>query len=303
MLHYQTNHPKGMVNSLPWSQLLRVRRIVSEEHIADDRLEQMCSKFKTRGYPTQLLQGYKNKALLLKREDLLHHTKRDETKKKRIPFVSTYGSHSGQVSGIIRNHWKLLQMGCPDTEAFGAPPLMSFKRDRNLRDSLVRADIGPQKIASRQGTFLPTKMGNFPCLHCSCCNNLTKGDTFFHPLSGRKFQIKQRFTCTSSYVIYMITCPCGICYIGETTQEIKCRIIQHKSTIRRALTDLPVPAHFIEKGHTVSQLRYRVIDGIPRSRRGGDRQQALKKRELFWIYSLDTLFPKGMNVDYKTNFL
>lgn len=276
---------------------------MSDEGIADDRLDAMCNKFKTRGYPTQLLEGYKNDALVLKRDDLLQKVKKDETKKKRIPFVSTYGTHSGQVSNIIRKHWKLLQMGCPDMEAFGIPPLMSFKRDKNLRDSLVQADIGSQKTKVAQRTLLPSKMGNFPCLHCSCCNNLIKGDTFTHPLSGKKFQIKQRFTCTSSYVIYMIICPCGICYIGETTQEVKCRIIQRKSTIRRGLVDLPVPAHFIAKSHTVSQLRYRVIDGIPRSRRGGDRQQILKKRELFWIYSLETLSPKGMNLDYKTNFL
>lgn len=153
-----------------------------------------------------------------------------------------------------------------------------------------------------QPTLLPTKMGNFPCLHCACCNNLVKGDSFVHLYLGRKFQIKQRFTCTSSFVIYVINCPCGKYYVAETTEEVKYRITQHKSTIRRGLTDLPVPAHFIEKGHTISQLRYRVIDGVSKSRRGGDRQQLLKKRELFWIFTLDTLAPKGLNLEYKTSF-
>lgn len=45
--------------------------------------------------------------------------------------------------------------------------------------------------------------------------------------------------------------------------EVKARIIKHKSTIGKGQTELPVPAHFVGKGHSMSQLRYRVIDSVP----------------------------------------
>lgn len=48
------------------------------------------------------------------------------------------------------------------------------------------------------------------------------------------------------------------------SQEVKYRITKHKSTLRKGLTDLPVPANFLEKAHTISQLRFRVIDGVPK---------------------------------------
>lgn len=185
-------------------------------------------------------------------------------------------------------------------EAFKMPPLMSYKRDKNLRDVLVKSDIGPQKTGSIQQTFKPLRMGNFPCLRCSCCSNLLKGDTFTHPQTGKSYKIKQRFTCTSSFVVYVITCLCGMYYVGETMQEIRHRITKHKSTIRMELTDLPVPAHFLSHGHSISQLRFRVIDGVPPLRRGGDRQWLLKRRELFWIFTLDAMVPKGLNLEYKT---
>lgn len=35
VLYYQGNHPRKMVDSLPWTQLLRVRRIVCEEENVD----------------------------------------------------------------------------------------------------------------------------------------------------------------------------------------------------------------------------------------------------------------------------
>ncbi|OCU02331.1 hypothetical protein XELAEV_18008094mg [Xenopus laevis] len=118
-------------------------------------------------------------------------------------------------------------------------------------------------------------MGTFPCLNCANCNNITKGQTFTHPHTGQRINIKNIFTCDSTYEIYLIKCP--LAYVGETTQKVKDLIKQHKSNIRCTYTHLPMPAHFSEARHTVSQLRYQVIDSIGSLRRGGDRVPLLKK--------------------------
>lgn len=197
--------------------------------------------------------------------------------------MSTFGPHSGKISNILCNQWSLVQQGFPKVEAFKfppPPPLMSYKRDRNLRDTLVRSDIGPPKSERVQCTC------NFPCLHCACCDNLIKGDSFSYLYTGKKDKISQRFSCSSSFVDHVISCPCGLLFVGKTTQEVKFRITKHKSTISKGLTDIPVPVHFLEKGHTISQLRYRVIDAILLLRRGGDTQQLLnKKRTILDFYS------------------
>ncbi|CAJ0923204.1 unnamed protein product [Ranitomeya imitator] len=64
--------------------------------------------------------------------------------------------------------------------------------------------------------------------------------------------------------------------------EIKARISKHKSTIRTGLTELPIPRHFLSMVHSINQLRFR-------------------KKELRWIFELDTLYPKGMNIEYQQN--
>lgn len=87
----------------------------------------------------------------------------------------------------------------------------------------------------------------------------------------------------------MISCPCGLIFIGETTIEIRKRISKHKSTIRTGLTDLPIPKHFMEMVHYLSQLKSRVIDSVPIPRRGGDRQAML----------MDCLSPRGLNLEFK----
>ncbi|CAJ0935464.1 unnamed protein product [Ranitomeya imitator] len=156
-----------------------------------------------------------------------------------------------------------------------------------------------QQFSGNNCFYHALRMAHFPCLHCAQCHNVLKGNTFQHPRSGKTFRINQFFTCESSYVVYLIKCPCGLLYVGETTQPVRDRISKHKSTIRCKNLLLPIPHHFHSLGHSVSQLRYQVIDSAPPPRRGGDRVASLHRKEAFWIHTLETLAPKGLNRDYE----
>lgn len=41
-----------------------------------------------------------------------------------------------------------------------------------------------------------------------------------------------------------------------------------------------------------------LIDGIPKKRRGGNRELELRKREVNWMHLSDTLQPKGLHSDF-----
>ncbi|OCT74145.1 hypothetical protein XELAEV_18033105mg [Xenopus laevis] len=186
-----------------------------------------------------------------------------------------------------------LSMSAEDTgKSATGPPRNSFRWP-----SFTNNDIGGLKKERTRFLNKP-KFGTFPCLHCIQCNSVIKGENFYHPHSGKKYAIKQYYTCDSTFVSYLLKCPCGLLYMGETTQKIKDRISKHKSTIRKGLTTLPVPAHFKQAGHSVSQLRFQVIDSAEPPRRGGNRLMLLHKLEMQWIHRLDTVWPRGLNKDY-----
>lgn len=51
LLRYNSAHPRNMIKSLPYSQLLRVKRIVSNLGELQPALNDMENKFLQRGYP------------------------------------------------------------------------------------------------------------------------------------------------------------------------------------------------------------------------------------------------------------
>ncbi|CAJ0961960.1 unnamed protein product [Ranitomeya imitator] len=149
LLLFDSNHPRRMVNSLPWSQLLRVRRIVSDDTVVDQRLDEMCLKFSNRGYPKKELRRFSCKARNVTRESVRKPSS-PKRSGERIPFVSTYTSASCHIDKILRKHWLGLQRGLPSIPAFNNYPMMSYRRGRNLGDSLVRSDIGSSKSSCVQ---------------------------------------------------------------------------------------------------------------------------------------------------------
>ncbi|CAJ0953560.1 unnamed protein product [Ranitomeya imitator] len=123
------------------------------------------------------------------------------------------------------------------------------------------------------------RRGTFTCLGCLQCNNVLKGHQIFHPQTGKPIPMRGYYTCESTHVVYLIKCPCRLAYVSETTQMVRDRISQHKSNIRCKRTYLPLPYHFHEKGHNISQLRFQVLEQIDPSRRGEHSVKTLRKRE------------------------
>ncbi|KAM4017573.1 uncharacterized protein ACNLHF_007193 isoform 1-T3 [Anomaloglossus baeobatrachus] len=288
MLLYSSCHPKSTKNSLPRSQFARVTRIVSDENTREQRLEEMSNRFIERNYPITLLKTERERLSFTTPSGI------DTATVERIPFVHTYHPSMPKIYNIINRHWPLLKKAYPEIGPFILPPIMCKKRPQNIKDSLVKADIGSDK-KNVQTLLAPKRTGTFPCLNCPSCSNVIKGDHFTHPRSGKSFPIKEYFTCLSNFVVYIIKCPCGLLYVGETIQHVGDRIASHKSTIRCGKLWLPIPHHFHEAKHNVAQLRFQVIDKVYRPRRGGNHIELLKKRESFWIHKLQTLAPKGLN--------
>ena len=84
-------------------------------------------------------------------------------------------------------------------------------------------------------------------------------------------------------------------YVGKTTRQLRCRINEHKSAIRRKDPKSAVARHFADGNHSITDLDFCGIDLITPSRRGGNTDKFLLQCECRYIYYMKTLYPNGMN--------
>lgn len=115
---------------------------------------------------------------------------------------------------------------------------------------------------------------------------------------SQSYLITGFITCSSSYVIYGLTCACGKLCVGTTIRPLRERFDEHRLSVEKGLPQYNVSKHFLTQ-HTkdASLLKVFGIKSIPLHIPEGERFQRLCARETFWIYELDCLFPKGLNLD------
>ena len=129
---------------------------------------------------------------------------------------------------------------------FSQPPLISFKRDKNVGNFLVRSTF---KTIEKPGTC---KCARSRCKTCPFVPNADK-------ISGPKRSVKitDRFTCTLANVIYCITCTLSKkLYIGETGRRLGDRFREHLRDVEKddKHASKPVARHFNVPNHSKEHM-------------------------------------------------
>ena len=117
----------------------------------------MCDFFDEGGHPTSVVQAGHHHAQQIDRQSALQTSQKENN--NRIPFTLIFHPHNHAVKSIILKNFKLLQND-PDTgRIFSQPPLISFKRDKNIGNFLVRSAF---QTSDQPGTF---KCARARCKH------------------------------------------------------------------------------------------------------------------------------------------
>lgn len=130
---------------------------------------------------------------------------------------------------------------------------------------------------------------------CSTCNYHLLTTTTFKDSrrTATTYRIRHQLSCTSTNIIYLITCrKCKKQYVGYTTKQLNTRINHHRSNI---LNKWPIyiSQHFNLPDHSLSDLNVQPIDKATET---DNTTEELHKLEHFWIKTLHTLAPEGLNI-------
>ena len=165
---------------------------------------------------------------------------------------------------------------------------MAFRTARNLDNFLVRAKVYPME----------REKGSCKCgkKRCATYLNICQTDFFIRSADGKVFNMNHQLNCHDKCLVYLLTCrACGIQYVGQTTDKFRYRWNNYKACYRRAckgaeMRQKHLHEHFMGEDHQglEKDVEITLIDKTDTS--------DPTKREDFWIRTLGTMAPKGLNM-------
>ena len=132
-LHVTSNHPNSVKNAIPYGLGIRAKRICSEAKDYELRREEITEHLQKRGYSRNTVENQLSKVDSLDRTSLLKYNTRKQNT-DRVPLVVTYSYGLPNIHNILSKNLKILHQSERMKEVFKNVPLVSYKRDKNIKD-------------------------------------------------------------------------------------------------------------------------------------------------------------------------
>ena len=223
-LHFDSAHPRHCIRGIPYGQFLRIRRICSDRSDFVNHCITKGRHFVRRGYPVLFVGEAFLKAYRKERPSLL--SPKDKSGDEAIPniLITTYNPGFRGLKTVVEKNWDLLGKSCTTRAIYRERLLGAFRRPKNLKDYLMKARLRPTEPRE-------TVENQNKCLRpntCRYCPKLNTDGRILCSASGRTYMSRYNVCCSSSNLIYCITCKrCGIQYVGQTKCELKVRFSSH----------------------------------------------------------------------------
>jgi hypothetical protein len=235
-------------------------------------------------YNDKVIESEFSKASEINRNNHLEY--KEKKINKWVRLVLTYHPSLEKISGIVRHHWKEIEKGETMTKLLPEPPVVAFRRPKNINDTLVRAAISRPSSSVVQCKPCDDK-------RCKCGLQLQRAQAFHSKTTGKENKIFCNVNCKTPNMAHLLDCHvCGSQYVGESVQPFNKRMNGHRSDLTKK-TLLPVGQHFVSPGYSLDDFGRSKIYIINHNPSWKENQR--QKRESFWILELQTLYPEGMN--------
>ena len=169
---------------------------------------------------------------------------------------------------------------------FKDPPMVSFRKNVTLKDTLVRTRVSTIPAPSSTCELRTKQRARFTLSKASTLMNVNSGVTVDTMNSSS--------TISDENVIYAAECTrCPSLYVGQTKQQLFARFTGHRSDIALRPQRCELPQHFHESQNGCDFDRDLQIHILQKNLTGS--RVAREAVEDQWIMKLGTLSPSGLN--------
>lgn len=194
-----------------------------------------------------------------------------------------------------------------------------FRKSKDLRSLIApsRVQKPPNQIRTTISpwTTLFDQKRNFKCgvRNCGACAFMSQRKKEVIGSDGHTHKISQFINCGTSYLVYGLVCPRGLLYVGRTIRPLRTRFSEHKCNIINSNSydqsmknkkghNYSVPRHFKEcHDGNPTGLKVFGTEAIKKDNDTGRRFQRLCRQASFWIFTLGSMAPVGMNEDLEVH--
>ena len=161
-------------------------------------------------YNDKVIESEFSKASEINRNNHLEY--KEKKINKWVRLVLTYHPSLEKISGIVRHHWKEIEKGETMTKLLPEPPVVAFRRPKNINDTLVRAAISRPSSSVVQCKPCDDK-------RCKCGLQLQRAQAFHSKTTGKENKIFCNVNCKTPNMAHLLDCHvCGSQYVGESAQ-------------------------------------------------------------------------------------
>ena len=140
LLHHNSFHPHSCKKGIIFSQALRYRRIITDDQLLQQRLNNLLVILINRGYTHKTITEAFQQATKHTHIELLYKDKTPNNIKSPI-FVVTYNDNTTYIGQILCKHWHLIEKDPTLSILWPEAPVVAYQRNKNLKDSLVCAKL------------------------------------------------------------------------------------------------------------------------------------------------------------------
>ena len=147
----------------------------------------------------------------LKRESVLGRVQKVDKQVGRVRAVFKFDKRNPNLSSLFRNNWQtMVEDDRRLLEVFPQPPMICFRRGRNVRETLCQAKLPPVRMSRQEDGFRRCRRAQ-----CRLCpyTNLRPGQVIKKvKISSTKEElpIAGHLTCQSSNLLYIGSCVSSV---------------------------------------------------------------------------------------------
>ena len=253
-------HLQETIKSIPFSLALRITRICSKPETREQRFLELKNMLLERKYQKSIIDAAIRRARAIPRAKALQKVAIPNHTKRPVYAVS-WDPRLPSIAKIQGKHWRSMTLTSPYLrEVYPQPPLTAYRRQKNIRDFVIRAKVPPplQKYPKRRINGMKKCKKS-----CVICPFIKEGKV----IKSHNFEwhLNRELDCRTRNIVYMIQCnipQCNKKYIGESERTLKDRISEHIGYIRTGKLDKATGIHFNQKGHSLANMIKTIIEKV-----------------------------------------